>query len=51
MKSKNKENAEKEVKAVIDAYHGTGKKTDPNGSYTGYPNGRDKQPVQDADDL
>ncbi len=50
MKNK-KDNIKKEVKAVIDAYRSVGKHTDPNGSYTGDPRDKDKQPVQDADDL
>ncbi len=50
MKNK-KDNIKKEVKAVIDAYRSVGKHTDPNGSYTGDPRDKDKQPVQDVDDL
>ncbi|MBQ7950877.1 MAG: hypothetical protein IJ278_04070 [Clostridia bacterium] len=39
------------TEAVIRAFHDVGTKTDPQGSYTGQPNERDVQPIQDADDL
>lgn len=36
------------MRALINAFHST--QFDPNGSYTGNPQGKEK-PVQDADDL
>lgn len=39
------------TQAVIRTITETGKKTDPQGSYTGRPVEKDVQPIQDADDL
>lgn len=40
------------AKKAVDAYKNSGKRTDPNGSYTGNCRGCKKEkPVQDADDL
>ena len=50
MKNRKKKKLPK-TEAVIRAFHEVGKKTDPQGSYTGQPIGNDDQPVQDADDL
>ncbi len=42
----------KNYKKVVKAYRNTGKKTDPNGSYTGNTDSKKAEvPVQDADDL
>ena len=50
MKNKKKKKLPK-TEAVIRAFHDVGKKTDPQGSYTGQPTDGNVQPVQDADDL
>lgn len=50
MKNKKKKKLPK-TEAVIRAFGETGKKTDPEGSYTGTPADKNVQPVQDADDL
>ena len=50
MKEKKKKKHPK-TEAVIRAFGETGKKTDPQGSYTGAPTDKNVQPVQDADDL
>ena len=39
------------TEAVVRAFNNTGKKTDPEGSYTGTPIEKNVQPIQDADDL
>ncbi len=39
------------TEAVIRTFMEGGKKTDPQGSYTGQPVDGETQPVQDADDL
>ena len=39
------------TEAAIRAFRDGGKKTDPQGSYTGQPAEGNVQPVQDADDL
>lgn len=40
----------KKAKEVIEAFNGTGKKTDTQGCYTGHPTDF-SEPVQDQDDL
>ena len=50
MKDKKKKKLPK-TESVIRAFKETGKKTDPEGSYTGTPKDQNVQPVQDADDL
>lgn len=43
---------EKKSQQAVKAYVNSGKKTDPNGSYTGNTNGKKGEvPTQDADDL
>ncbi len=50
MKDKKKKKLPK-TESVIRAFKETGRKTDPQGSYTGTPADKNVQPVQDADDL
>jgi len=50
MKEKKKKKLPK-TEAVVRAFNDTGKKTDPEGSYTGTPVEKNVQPVQDVDDL
>ena len=50
MKQKKKKKFPK-TESVIRAFQETGRKTDPEGSYTGTPVDKTVQPVQDADDL
>ncbi len=50
MKNRKKKKLPK-TEAVIRAFHEVGKKTDPQGSYTGQPLEGEVQPVQDVDDL
>lgn len=50
MKVKKKKKLPK-TEAVVRAFCEVGKKTDPQGSYTGQPVDGVSQPVQDADDL
>lgn len=38
-------------KKVVLTLKSTGKKTDPQGSYTGRPLNKNEKPVQDSDDL
>ena len=51
--TKNKNNKAREMhyqllKEIVENFHS---ETDILGSYTGWPNGKDKTPMQDADDL
>ena len=46
MKNKNSKS-----KKVVSALKKSGKKTDPQGSYTGRPDNKNEKPIQDADDL
>jgi hypothetical protein len=39
------------AKKVVEALKNTGKKTDPQGSYTGRPLNKNEKPVQDSDDI
>ena len=48
MKNKKKKKLPK-TESVIRAFQDTGKKTDPEGSYTGTPVDKQVQPIQDAD--
>lgn len=50
MKDKKKKKLPK-TESVVRAYNDTGRKTDPEGSYTGTPTDKNVKPVQDADDL
>lgn len=50
MKQRKKKKLPK-TEAVIRAFREVGKKTDPQGSYTGQPAEGEVQPIQDADDL
>ena len=50
MKEKKKKKLPK-TEAVVRAFNDTGKKTDPEGSYTGIPIEKNVQPIQDVDDL
>ncbi len=42
---------ESKARKVINEYKRAGKKTDPDGWYTGNCKGKKEKPVQDADDL
>ena len=50
MKQKKKKKLPK-TESVIRAFGETGRKNDPEGSYTGTPSDKNATPVQDADDL
>lgn len=50
MKNKKKKKLPK-TESVIRTFQETGKKTDPQGSYTGTPLDKHMTPIQDADDL
>ena len=50
MKEKKKKKLPK-TESVVRAFNDTGRKTDPEGSYTGTPADKNAEPVQDADDL
>ena len=50
MKNKKKKKLPK-TESVIRAFQEAGRKTDPEGSYTGTPVDKNVKPVQDADDL
>lgn len=49
-KTKNKQSKDKNqlLREIVENFHS---ETDTLGSYTGLPNGKDKTPMQDADDL
>ena len=50
MKHKKKKKLPK-TESVIRTFQEAGRKTDPEGSYTGTPVDKKVQPIQDADDL
>ncbi|MBR5239461.1 MAG: hypothetical protein IKW04_02655 [Clostridia bacterium] len=51
MADKKKKKKLPKTESVVRAFNDTGRKTDPNGSYTGNPADKNVEPIQDADDL